>query len=533
MHLSLPGTTRHRVSQRELQQSIEEPARKLRVAFETGLVDALLTDAGDEPGNLPLLAFVLERLWQDDKRHGGALRYQAYRDMKRLKGALAQKADELYNNLPTDTDRHQLRHILLQLVHTGENADYTRRRASLDDLGGGASRLIDRLTDARLLVSNQDDKTGNNTLEVAHEALIRDWPQFQHWLNEDRDFLLWRERLRNAMVEWQRSKSDDLLLDGQRLEDAKRWLKLKKDELNTQEKAFIDKSNRHSKLAKAKFTLFSLAPLILAAWFITWSDNNSLSRRAGWYVLLAKTGLYILQPEMVTIPAGTFLMGSETGGDNEKPIHTVNVKSFALGKYEVTFDEYQVFAYMVAGDGGCRNIVNEKPHVINAINDSGYGKGQHPVINVSWNDAQCYVQWLSQKIGKQYRLPTEAEWEYAARAGSTGDYYWGKEDFNKFVWSTENSATSPVGQLIANKFGLYDMSGNVYEWTQDCGHGDYKNAPADGSAWLEAEKDYCDVRVIRGGSLGNGLDDLRSAYRYMGSTDEANRYFGLRIARTL
>ena len=234
----------------ELQQAIEEPARKVNIGFEPGLVDAMLTDVGDEPGNLPLLEFVLERLWNDEKRRGGLFRHQAYRDMNKLKGALAQKADDLYKNL-SEQDRQQLRQILLQLVHTGENADYTRRRASLDDLGTNADALINQLTRERLLVSNQDKESGKNTLEVAHEALIRDWPQFQQWLNEDRDFLLWRERLRTAMTEWQHCNDAESLLEGQRLLDARRWLKLKQDELNEQEQTFIQRSIAHLRMGCA------------------------------------------------------------------------------------------------------------------------------------------------------------------------------------------------------------------------------------------------------------------------------------------
>jgi hypothetical protein len=176
------------MTQDELRLAIEEPARKLKTGFEPGLVDVLLTYVGDEPGNLPLLEFVLERLWDDPERRGGLLRHQAYRKMNKLKGALAQKADDLYKKLPTEQDRQQLRHILLQLVHTSDTADYTRRRANMDDLGPQAKALIGRLTRERLLVSNQDNRAGNKTLEVAHEALIRDWPQFQAWLTEDRDF---------------------------------------------------------------------------------------------------------------------------------------------------------------------------------------------------------------------------------------------------------------------------------------------------------------------------------------------------------
>ncbi len=518
----------------ELQQAIEEPARKVTIGFEPGLVDTLLADVGDEPGNLPLLEFVLEQLWNDEKRRGGMFRHQAYRDMNKLKGALAQKADDFYKNL-TNLDRQQLRYILLQLVHTGENADYTRRRASVNDLGANAEALINQLTRERLLVSNQDKESGNSTLEVAHEALIRDWPQFQQWLNEDRDFLLWRERLSSARDEWQRSRDPEALLDGQRLLDAKRWLKLKQDELNAQEKAFIEKSLRHSKWATAKILLSVLLPISLLAGFFIWSANNNLSPKVGIYVLLAKTDIYILQPDMVSIPPDTdcqkepcdFLMGSTEADPQaekiEQPQHPVRFnKPFKIGRYEITFDEYQVFASLIASEGGCEvTDKNEPPHEIGAINDSGFGKGNRPVMYVSWEDAQCYAQWLSGKTGKNYHLPTEAQWEYSARAGTTAPYYWNdgqaetKNDPKDYAWYAENSdqQTHPVGIKKSNAFGLYDMSGNVYEWVQDCWHDNYKNASKDGSAGQAQDNGDCARRVLRGGSCGNFPDALRSAAR--------------------
>ena len=324
----------------ELQQAIEEPARKVNIGFEPGLVDVMLTDVGDEPGNLPLLEFVLERLWNDEKRRGGLFRHQAYRDMNKLKGALAQKADDLYKNL-SEQDRQQLRQILLQLVHTGENADYTRRRASLDDLGTHADALINQLTRERLLVSNQDKESGKNTLEVAHEALIRDWPQFQQWLKEDRDFLLWRERLRNAREEWQSSQDSEALLDGQRLLDARRWLKLKQEVLNEQEQTFIRRSITHLRWAALRTLSLIIVPLAMVVAFFIWSSNNGLSPKTVWYIVLAKTGIYTLQPEMVAIPPDKdcqkqpceFLMGSTESDPqadkNEQPQHPVRFnKSF-------------------------------------------------------------------------------------------------------------------------------------------------------------------------------------------------------------
>ncbi|WP_069472348.1 formylglycine-generating enzyme family protein [Candidatus Marithrix sp. Canyon 246] len=158
-------------------------------------------------------------------------------------------------------------------------------------------------------------------------------------------------------------------------------------------------------------------------------------------------------PEMVMIPAGSFRMGDIQGGgdSDEQPVHSVSVGQFAMGKFEVTFAEYDKFA-----DATGRS----KP------DDRIWGRGNRPVIKVSWNDATAYAAWLSDQTGKQYRLPTEAEWEYAARAGTETKYWWGNEiDKSKANYNVNLGKTSPVGSYAANQFGLYDTSGNVYEWT--------------------------------------------------------------------
>ena len=527
----------------ELRQAIEAPSQKLASGFEPGLVDTLLADVGDEPGNLPLLEFVLEQLWQDETRRGGLLRHQAYRDMNRLKGALAQKADEFYHNL-NERDRQQLRLILLQLVHSSENADYTRRRANSQELDRKAGSLVDQLIKERLLVSNRDKETQNNTLEIAHEALIRGWPRYQTWLEEEKDFLLWHERLRSALEDWQNNQDQTVLLGGQRLKDAQRWIQLKQNDLNNQERSFIKKSCRHAQWIKVKTPLAILAPFGLTCWFFIWSHINNLSPALGIYVILSKLDIYTLQPEMVTIPPGTdcqtqsceFLMGineSDTlKNSSELPRHKVRFnKSFKMGRFEVTFNEYQVFAAQIEADGGCQDS-----HKIGAINDYGFGKESRPAIDVSWKDAQCYAQWLSVKTGKSYRLPTEAEWEYAARAGTSGDYYWddqGKAD--DFAWFYDNSdqKTHPVGEKKPNAFGLYDMSGNVYEWVQDCKHYNYQNAPADGTAWEEQDNGNCSLRVLRGGTYTGETEYLRSALRSGHYPYARSGFIGFRLAQDL
>ena len=238
-------------------------------------------------------------------------------------------------------------------------------------------------------------------------------------------------------------------------------------------------------------------------------------------------------PEMVVLPTGRFRMGDLSGDglDSEKPVRTVTItRPIAMGKYEVTFAQYDQFAR-----AGGRELPD----------DEGWDRGTKPVINVSQQDARAYAQWLSTQTGKRYRLPTEAEWEYAARAGTTTKYSWGNriahEDANygkdeccdglasgRDRWVK----TSPVGSFEANPFGLYDMHGNVLEWMEDCWHYDYKDAPSDGSARTSG----CDrgsLAVVRGGSWFNTPQSLRSAYRTW--LRPSNRYFlmGFRLVQDL
>ena len=229
-------------------------------------------------------------------------------------------------------------------------------------------------------------------------------------------------------------------------------------------------------------------------------------------------------PEMVVVPAGTFRMGCVSGQDcfnDELPVHEVRVPSFALGRYEVLFEEYDRF---VAATG------RESPR------DEGWGRGGRPVINVSWEDATAYAEWLSAETGQWYRLPSEAEWEYAARAGTTTAYSWGNDigqnRANCFgCGSRWDRETAPTGSFAANAWDLHDMRGNVWEWVEDCWHNSYARAPPDGSAWTRGGD--CGRRVLRGGSW---LDDpwfLRSANRSGVDIGARNDHVGFRLARTL
>ena len=230
-------------------------------------------------------------------------------------------------------------------------------------------------------------------------------------------------------------------------------------------------------------------------------------------------------PEIVVVPAGRFWMGCEPDrGFSEyvQPAHEVRfARRFALSRHETTFAQWDA---CVAG-GGCDGYRPE---------DHGMGRGDWPVINVNWRDARNYASWLSEKTGKSYRLPSEAEWEYAARAGSTTRYSWGddvgRNRANFDLAERERHWALPVGSFAPNAFGLHDMHGNVMEWVEDCWNYTYDGVPSNGSAWLSGD---CVVRVTRGGAWDKGPHSLRSASRNRGGAGLRNPDMGFRVALTL
>ena len=244
-------------------------------------------------------------------------------------------------------------------------------------------------------------------------------------------------------------------------------------------------------------------------------------------------------PEMISLPAGVFQMGSpvgEKGRWEEETQHKVTIpKPFAMGRFEVTFEEWDACTLA----GACP-----------AANDAGWGRARRPVVNVSWRDAKVYVEWLAKQTGKAYRLPTEAEWEYAARAGEEKPRYWGVisesacqyanvgdllfYQINKLVEYHNcndqfGDMTAPVGSFKPNPFGLYDVLGNVWEWVEDC-YGDYDDTPRDGTAY---DKARCKERVVRGGGWYNSPAHVRSAKRLSYKPDKREEGVGLRVALSL
>ena len=249
-------------------------------------------------------------------------------------------------------------------------------------------------------------------------------------------------------------------------------------------------------------------------------------------------------PEMVVVPAGSFMMGSPSHEEGravpEGPVHGVTIPApLAVGKHEVTFDEWDA----CVAAGGCNGY---------SPADEGWGRGRRPVINVIGESAKAYVHWLSRKTGKPYRLLSEAEWEYAARAGTQASRYWGDEvsaqcdHANGYDQTAESEFlrpwaavpcrdgsihTSYVGEYGENGFGLADMLGNVWEWTEDCWHRNYGGAPSDGSAWVT--RGGCRKRVLRGGSWNDEPRLLRSALRNWDTRGNRTSRHGFRVTRTL
>ena len=222
---------------------------------------------------------------------------------------------------------------------------------------------------------------------------------------------------------------------------------------------------------------------------------------------------------LVAIPSGTFRRGdiNKAGYKDELPIHEVEITAFCMQSHEVTWSQYQP----CIDAGIC-------PDNSASGGDNGWGKDNLPVINVSWMDiTEKYIPWLNNQTGKTFRLPSEAEWEYAARAGSSTKYSWGNGvDSSKANYDRHNGKTMPVKSYATNDWGLHNMHGNVWEWTQDCWNDNYTGAPKDGSAWVEGD---CNRRVKRGGSWEAGAIMMRSAVRFGGLLNKRNRNNGFRL----
>jgi formylglycine-generating enzyme required for sulfatase activity len=552
----------------ELSRVITEPARQLSARFETQELVSVITrrtleDAAKDVGALPLLSYLLDDMWTQMVRRGdGVLRLPTH--AVELGGVLADRANTFLDRHPQSDDLIRLI-FTFKLASVREDGEATRRRALRSEFSDREWPLVIELTNYpnRLLVTATE--AAETYVEVAHEAIFRRWDKLRQWITAEQEFLIWRSGLEPARRAWVATPveaKNDALLMGIALVKAQSWLDKRAEDLSKIDREFIEQSLKREELdrqqrlrlrrQKQRMQILVGVLVIAAIAAVLWLNRTSLEARVAMLTgpkPLTAERERALQPketfrecdtcpEMVVVPAGEFLMGSPANEtdhrSNERPQRRVMIANhLAVSSFEVTFDEWDRCVIL----GGCAL----RP------DDQNWGRGNRPVINVGWDDAQQYVTWLSGWTGKPYRLLSEAEWEYAARAGSVTAYSWG-DDIGKnnancdgcgSRWDNRQSA--PVGQFAPNPFGLSDMTGNVWEWVEDCYQDSYQGAPADGSARPGPPDCH---HVLRGGSWYNYPKNVRSAIRveYIPGTslnsdpdkpDTPLKSIGFRVARKL
>ena len=551
----------------QLWEVVSRPAALLSARFEPeGLAADIARRTAEESakdaGALPLLSYLLDDMWSGMVERGDG-RLRLPRAAVEIGAVLVDRADAFFAAHPNS--EHQLRRVFtLRLATVREGEEPTRRRALRSEFTDEEWRLVTELADHpnRLLVTATSE-VGETYAEVAHEAVFRRWDKLRQWIAAEREFLAWRTGLEAARRGWQAtpdvSKSEALLM-GAPLTQAQSWVAKRREDLSRIDRDFIDQSTRRELTARARARRLQALVYVLLVGIILgligMINEAYVKEQWNWYwtvrpYQVANFDHYVLDPEaervkkpgdpfrecakdcpeMVVVPAGEFMMGSpvdEKGrlaneDDGAGRQHKVAIaRPFAVSKFDVTFADWDACVSV----GGCPQA-----------SDASWGRGRQPVINVSLDEAQTYAAWLSRMTGKTYRLLTEAEWEYAARAGRQTAYFWGDEigkgNANCLGCGSQwdGRQPSPVGSFKPNAFGLYDMAGNVWQWVQDCYHDNYNGAPTDGSAWTAGD---CKSGVVaRGGGWLSVPVLVRSATRLWLTTDNRKYLLGFRVGRTL
>ena len=523
------------MNEKELQEAIEEPAKAAKCELGEGLLTAILRDVRHEKNVLPLLEFALTELWKrrDHRRFTSA----AYDALGGVLGSLNQQADGIYNALKKPAEQDWAKRICLMLVSMRlEEKDTRQRRKKTDflELVGNGDRqafeiAFEQLVNGRLLVTDEVRESGDREawVDLTHEALMEQWQLFVGWRDEKREVLRLSNRIDDAFKEWQRAEDKD---------------------------KFLLSHGVVEQIDEVKIAIFD---------YLTPAPQQ-----------FVESSLYFHKPwrapsfgiELVDIPAGTFWMGSPDGKGNsdEKPDHKVTIEAFRIGKYPVTQAQW----YAIAKSPKVDFELNLSPSV-------NRGDLSRPVEQVSWHDAREFcarLTGLSHQNGTMltYRLPTEAEWEYACRAGAKDytEYSFGDDasQLDKYAWYGNNSGektldadrlwqevnnnssqylwklrenqngTHTVGLLRPNDWGLYDMHGNVHEWCLDEWHEDYSAKPNHlnqngNAAWGELNVDENDnrYRLLRGGSWSYIASNCRSSFRIGDFSRDIGDNVGFRV----
>ena len=491
----------------ELERAIENPARKLGVDFEVGLVARILEHVGDQPGNLPLLEFALTLIWE--RQENNRLTHAAYDAIGEIAGALARYAEEVVYAGLSQGEQDLIRKALMKLVHPGEGTEDTRRVATRGEFSDEEWALVQRMADLRMVVTGQDPATRQETAEIIHEALIQHWDRLREWVDSDRLFLSWQERTRAALRLWEEKTRDEgALLRGALLTETESWLARRGADLSAAEREFIlagialrEQAARERELHRQR-ALESARRIRLALGVIT---LLSVMFSAALYAFLSTTyrfslvdyafGRGIVKRENPFIPLsqGQMIFGSDTPdlGSGEQPSQTVFVQDFAIQQTEVTNRQYRICRQA----GGCQS----DPIIRKYYADPAYQ--DHPVVYVNAFQASEFCRWLAGD------LPTSEQWERAARGLDGRPWPWLAGDLSADRANSYFPDSPPDGALKARDFpsgatpeGVLNLVGNVWEWTrtQLVPHDD--GADYSSLVWDGVDREA--ALVMRGGSWG-------------------------------
>ena len=459
---------------------ITKPALCAGLKVSDNLARRVVADTGSESANLPLLAFVLEQLFQNRSDH--ELSESFYKTLGGVGGAIAKHAGDIEGKVRRDLGPKSaalLLQLFQSLVIVNAEGLPTRRRPLIKEFRSDLRDLANVLIRERLLHTEGQGEA--STVSISHEKLFEAWPALRDYVATNKKALM-----------------DQTLLDSR----ARKWEEMEKPWFSG-----LASGREYRDFRRADMTATPLTKEYLSA---SLRARRIRSGVIGLMVLLVGTGTWLWMAGIPIRYAGSIVLGRlNIIPVLEPPMVVIPGKRFAIGGYEVTFEEYDGYA----------KLTGERLPL-----DQGWGRGKHPVINVSWEDAVKYANWLSWITGKNFRLPKDEEWLYAATSGGKGETWAGTSDeneLNEYAWYGRKVAdgTKPVGLKKPNGLKLYDMSGNVSEWVQDC-------------EVTVAEK-KCGRRGIRGGSTFSPPEFLRSSYPYAYNADTGHNFIGFRLAQDL
>ncbi len=523
----------------DLRRAIEAPAQLAHWAFEPGLVDLFLRDVGNEPGAMPLLSHALLETWQ--RRRGHTLTLEGYHEAGGVHGAIAKTAETIFNQFKPE-QQPIARYIFLRLTELGEGTQDTRRRVALNELmlhpedAASIEAVLKTLADARLVT------TGKDTAEVAHEALIREWPTLRRWLDEDREGLRLQRQLTEHAREWIALDRDPgALYRGTRLERAAEWAKDHAQDLNPFEREFFEASvalrerevaEREAARQKELNDARRLAEMAEARARAERRVTRLTRAMLGGVTIVALAAVSVLlfnlantnatlqrALNLVEVPAGTAIFGTASGAASGDylPVEQSALAAYAIEPYEVTNRRYLACVQAkICSPPNAPAARYESPDVADL-----------PVVNVTALQASQFCDWLG------LRLPTELEWERAARGVTGRSWPWGNEKPTSslqanFIYTDTQPPLAPVGRSIdgATPEGIYDLAGNVWEWTSS-----NFNLQSKDKNWLDVRQQPPDALSVRGGGADSTPDALGNiAYRLSSSPFESGAYIGFRCA---